>query len=41
MDGLICQQCGPSLSWHSQYSDEGALISLALDTQDSELAAGG
>jgi hypothetical protein len=32
----FCQHCGASLSWHSQHHAEGAWISVALATLDSE-----
>lgn len=36
----FCQQCGSSLSWHSQHYEEGAWISVALATLDSEFVVG-
>src|SRR5256885_16514831 len=37
----FCQQCGSSLTWHSAHYAEGAWISVALATLDSELVVGG
>lgn len=37
----FCQQCGSSLTWHSAHYAEGAWISVALASLDSELVVGG
>ena len=37
----FCRRCGSSLSWHSEHYAEGAWISVALATLDSEFVVGG